>query len=333
MQDKDINDPAFGVVRVIRWRDGVSETQDDLVIQEARFGLWINGGLLVHMMCLPRDLDALAVGFLISEGILAKPEDLTSINVDEERGRIECAAEINEDALRLRRENWTLGTGCGGGGTGTDPNEPIECRRIDTQARFSIDVLCEAGNDFNRASHLYEKTGGVHSAALYDSDGALVTRADDVGRHNAFDKAIGKALLQGVSVRDKAILTTGRISTDIASKAIRHKIPLVVSRSAPTTRALWLAQRFGITVAGFLRGKRVNIYTCEERIEGIVTGEPAAAEDDGLTSRLRQAVSGGKLSCKAAHQISSEVGVTIAEIGAACERAGIKIGRCQLGCF
>jgi len=325
----------YSRITIKRWRDGSVETVEDAVIREARIGLWVNGDLLAHLMCLPDELDALAVGFLVSEGILARAEDLESVEVDTEGGQVHCRAHVDTEALAARRDNWTLGTGCGGGGTGTDPVEPSKCRRIDTTTRFDARVLAAAGVDFNRSSTLYAKTGGVHSAALYDTGGNLIARADDIGRHNAFDKLVGKALLTGIDVGDKALLTTGRISADIASKAIRHKIQLIASRSAPTTRALWLAQRYGISVVGFLRGRRMNVYTCPERItgpeEGLPPSEPPAAGE--LLDRIRHATAGGKLPCETAHLISREMGVALAEVGAACESAGIKIGECQLGCF
>ena len=94
-----------------------------------------------------------------------------------------------------------------------------------------------------------------------------------------------------------------------------------------------MAQRYGVTVVGFLRGKRMNVYTCEERIADLSEAQSARQPDDELTARVRDAVIGGKLSCAAAHLISKETGASLARIGGACERAGVKIGQCQLGCF
>jgi len=320
---------------ITRWRGCPAEPAQDIVVKEARVGIWVNGDLVAHLMCLPEELDALAVGFLISEGILAGAQDLESVEVDVAGGRIDCQARIDEEALAARRDNWTLGTGCGGGGTGTDPLDPSKCRRIDTTVRFDVRALADAGIEFNRSSRLYVRTGGVHSAGLYDSGGMSVGRSDDVGRHNAFDKAVGKALLQGIEIGDKFLLTTGRVSADIASKAIRHKIPLVASRSAPTSRALWLAQRYAISIVGFLRGRRMNIYTCPERITGLDGNQTPAPRSDipELLDRIRRSLVNGKLPCEAARLISRETGVALSEIGAACERAGVKIVQCQLGCF
>jgi len=264
--DESNADAPFAQVSITRWRDGRLEQTDDLVIREARIGLYVNGDPVVHLMCLAAELDALAVGFLISEGILRDVSDLRSVDVDLETGRIVCVADVDERALADRRANWTLGTGCGGGGVGTDPNEPAECRRINTRVRFGARALSDAGEELNRSSQLFRKTGGVHSAAICDSAGTILTRADDVGRHNAFDKAVGMALLRKERVDDKAVLSTGRICAAVASKAIRHKIPLIASRSAPTVRALWLADRYGVSVIGFQRAGRMNVYTCPERV-------------------------------------------------------------------
>ena len=321
-------------VIVTRWSDGKGEQAEDVVACEARVSLWLNGELVVNLMCLPAELDALAVGFLVSEGILAGLKDLDSIRVDERSGRIECRGHVDDEALAARRENRTLDAGCGGGDSCVGLIELAECWRIDTAVRFDVAALLSAAMRFNSGSPLHAATGCVHTAALCDSSGTEILRSDDVGRHNAFDKVMGLALLRGVDVCDKVTLTTARISADTTSKAIRHRVPVIGSRAAPTSRALWLAQRYGITVIGFLRGSRMNVYTRPERITGLeASPDPTRGVSHDLLHRVRQAALDGGLSCESARILTRETGASLAEVGAACRVAGISIRQCELGCF
>ena len=118
---------------------------------------------------------------------------------------------------------------------------------------------------FQRKSETYRKTGGTHSAALSDG-GKILIFAEDIGRHNAFDRVIGMALAGGIPFEDKVLLTSGRISSEIVAKCIRAGLPVIISRSAPTDYAVKVAENFGIAVVGFARGERYNIYSRAERI-------------------------------------------------------------------
>ncbi len=120
--------------------------------------------------------------------------------------------------------------------------------------------------DFQKRSHLYSQTGGSHSAAIADEKKILVFR-EDIGRHNAIDKVIGRSLEEDIFLEDKILLTSGRISSEVLLKAQKCHIPIIISRGAPTNQAVKLAQEMDITVSGFVRGKSMNIYTKPERIE------------------------------------------------------------------
>ena len=132
---------------------------------------------------------------------------------------------------------------------------------------FKIDVekLFSLFKDFQKKSELYKSTGCIHCAALADSEN-IIFLAEDIGRHNAVDKVIGYALLNEITLRNKVLLISGRISSEMVLKAGKWKIPVIVSRSAPTSLAITLAEKIGLTVIGFLRGKRCNIYTHSQRV-------------------------------------------------------------------
>ena len=118
---------------------------------------------------------------------------------------------------------------------------------------------------YQKRSDLYNLTGCIHSAAITDGEHILVC-AEDIGRHNAVDKVVGYCVLESISLDDKVILVSGRLSSEMATKCARWDIPIVVSRAAPTARAIDIAEKQGITMVGFMRGTRMNIYTHPERI-------------------------------------------------------------------
>ncbi|HKZ56668.1 MAG TPA: formate dehydrogenase accessory sulfurtransferase FdhD, partial [Thermodesulfovibrionales bacterium] len=132
---------------------------------------------------------------------------------------------------------------------------------------FSIDagILKTLFKEFQQRSEIFRLTGGVHSAALSDGEKILVF-AEDIGRHNAIDKIIGYSILEKIPFAGKLILVSGRLSSEIVSKCSRWGIPIVASRAAPTNLAIEIAETSGITLIGFVRGERINIYTNPQRI-------------------------------------------------------------------
>ena len=248
-----------------RFQAGRAEAAVDRVISEARIELDVNDGQFrLAMLCLPRDLDALAVGFLLGEQALTRRQDLTAVEVRPEQGRVILRGDFDTDVLEAITRRWTWGTGCGGGGTAGDlaspaysPAGPGPC--------IAAGRLAELAHDFQLRAALWQQTGGVHACALAAADG-IVLFAEDVGRHNAFDKVMGRAALDGVSVADKVVLATGRLSAEIVAKAVACRVPMLVSRSAVTALGLRLARRYGVTLVGFLRGRRLNVYTGFQRV-------------------------------------------------------------------
>ena len=242
-----------------------SKAAADSVITEARVELDVNDGQLrLAMLCLPRDLEALAVGFLVGEGAVQRPEDLHEVKFLPDERKILATGDFDADVLENIRLRWAWGTSCGGGGTSRDMDAPargsVGPGRILTHRR-----LQDLSRQFSKQAHMWRLTGGVHACALCGADGVLVF-AEDVGRHNAFDKVMGRAFLDGIDVADKLVLTTGRLSAEIVSKAVAARVPMLVSRAAATSLAIELAKRFGVTLVGFLRGRRLNVYTGYQRV-------------------------------------------------------------------
>jgi FdhD protein len=246
-------------------RSGPQEALDDLVVAERRLELVLNGEPLLAMLALPRDIEALALGFLVSEGLWGRRDTMPDIHFDSAAARIECAGDFDQDAVETVHRRWTFGTGCGGGGTARDPSRLSQCRPIDSQLTIRAPDLAALGRAFGKRGELYLSTGGVHACAVAESD-RIILFAEDVGRHNAFDKIAGLALMQGIDLAQKVVLTSGRLSAEIVSKAIAHRVPLLASISAPTAMGVRWARRFGLTLVGFLRAGRMNVYTGYQRV-------------------------------------------------------------------
>jgi len=259
-----------------RFRDGKFSSVADAVVREARVELIVNEDeLRLAMLCLPRELPELAVGFLRAEGALRRREDLAAADYDPSASAVRVRGAFDPDALEAIRRRWTWGTGCGGGGTSASLN-PDAYRTVGEGLVVRAEALVEQTRRFQQSVDLWKATGGVHACALAGTDRIEIV-AEDIGRHNAFDKVIGRAFLDGVETRDKMLLTTGRLSAEMVSKAVASPLPIVVGRGAVTDLAVEMARRFGITLVGFARAGRFSVYTGFQRIVA------DAASADGKT--------------------------------------------------
>ncbi len=227
--------------------------------------LILNNEQLVTLLCSPTELEELTVGFLLSEGLLVDRSAIKKMEV------IEKGATITIELSGLPA-NWekmfkkrTISSGCGKGVTFTSYRSEIDRRIGSTRQLLGLDDIRRLLTTFRNISSLYLETGGVHSAALSDGRDILFF-SEDIGRHNAVDKLIGKAFLQSVPVEDKILITSGRVTSEIMTKAGRNRFPVLISRAAPSCMAINYAEDMGITLVGFARGDRMNIYTWPNRI-------------------------------------------------------------------
>lgn len=220
---------------------------------------------MVTLLCSPTDLKYLAVGFLSSEGFLKSKDDIKKIIVDDQRGvvRVETK-EDKEPASELVFKRF-ITSGCGGGVSFYRAADVQGQVKVESQASISVDEVLVLAKEFQHRSQVYRATHGVHSAALCDTKSILVFN-EDIGRHNAIDKILGECILKGIATDDRIIITSGRISSEILLKVAKRNIPVVISKSASTDLAVKLANDLGVTLIGFVRGKRMNIYTHGWRI-------------------------------------------------------------------
>ncbi len=237
----------------------------DEVASELPLRLVLNNEPLVTLLCTPTELEELAIGFLLSEGILHDRSSLKKLEVDEKDLTVRIdLSDLPKDWEKLF-EKRTISSGCGRGITFTNFRTGRE-QRIDIQGPLiALNQIRSLLKTFRNVSTLYLETGGVHSAALSDGK-ELIFFSEDIGRHNAVDKLIGKAFLKSVSVENKILLTSGRVTSEIVTKAGRNRFPVLISRAAPSCMAVSYAEDMGITLIGFARGERMNIYTRPDRI-------------------------------------------------------------------
>jgi len=230
------------------------------VCEETNVSLFINNQKIITFMCTPENLKELAIGHLYTRNLIEDIEDIQSIRICNSLKNIYITSEfisMNND-ISL---NTVLSSACG-----SSPNLNLKPNKIlESQTNFHLERLKNATVEMFKLAVKHQKTGGVHSCAVYNANKGLIA-LEDVGRHNAVDKIIGACLSRNYDLRDSAVISTGRISTDMILKCAAAEIPVVVTRSIPTTSALELAKKTGITVVGRIMASEPIIYINEERI-------------------------------------------------------------------
>lgn len=238
------------------------KVEKDVVVREVPLTIFLNRQEIITLMCTPDDLEDLALGFLYSEGLIENKEEIDGITLGEEEGSIRIELK-DKSPVNLEGLKKTSTSGCGKGGIFL--GQEGKTKKVESKLKVSLFQVLSLVREMEKRSSLFRKTGGVHCAALAEKEKILIYR-EDVGRHNAVDKVIGNCFREGLTTSDKIIITSGRLSSDLSWKAGKAGIPVVVSRTAPTSLGARLAQISGITLIGFARGRRMNIYTHSWRI-------------------------------------------------------------------
>jgi FdhD protein len=256
---------SYQSIRVYKLENEELVEKERPVPEEVPVTIYLNDHEIVTLLCLGDHLKSLAVGFLKSEGLITDQAGLKSILVDEDkrlvRVTLEEDTELNEK-LFLRR---TVTSGCGKGITFYNALDALINERIETNLSITIDQVFHLMHRLTEASDLYRTTGAVHNSALATVEDLVFFRTD-IGRHNAVDKIYGECFLNAIPLADKVLLTTGRITSEILIKTRRMGIPILISRSGATSLAVSLGLQFGVTLIGYVRAKKMTIYTGRERI-------------------------------------------------------------------
>jgi len=238
---------------------------EDIVVKELPLTIVLNGRELVTLLCSPANLKYLAIGFLLSEGLLHSRNDIKSIIDDEQRGmvRVETVTDLNGEEEQVFKRIIT--PGCGRGAVFYSAADAVGMNGVKSDFQANGTEILGLMSQFQHRSETYRSTGGVHSAALCDNKNLNVF-SEDIGRHNAIDKIFGQCIWEGISTHNQIILTSGRISSEIVIKIARNNVPVLASKSAPTNSAVKLADLLGITLIGFVRGTRMNVYSHHQRV-------------------------------------------------------------------
>ncbi len=248
---------------VLKFTETGNSSIEDTVAKEFPLTIILNNQELATLLCSPANLRYLAVGFLFSEGLLESKDEIKRIMVDDQKGVVRVKAERSEELASDALSKKITASGCGKGASFYGAAAAQE--KVESQIKISAPEVLALANKFQRRCRIYRATGGVHSAALCDTKDVLVF-SEDIGRHNAVDKIFGECLLNDIATDDRIIITSGRITSEILLKVAKRNVPVIVSKSAPTSLGVRLADDMGVTLVGFARGKRMNVYTHDGRI-------------------------------------------------------------------
>jgi FdhD protein len=249
---------GFETRSILRNSAGAVERREDLIAIEKRLRISVNGKELLSLYCTPLMIRELVVGMLMTEDVIRGgwcAERMTILYDEDVVVDVPAEGEASMDGA-------VITSGCIGGLTFP---KRLSLKRIEDPLAIDAERLKALFKVFQKASELYQMTGCVHSAALSDEE-EIICLAEDIGRHNAVDKAIGYALLENIPFGGKIMLASGRVSSEIVSKCARWGIPMVASRTSPTSLALDIAETSGVTVVGFVRADRFNVYTHPHRV-------------------------------------------------------------------
>ncbi|HEX6160376.1 MAG TPA: formate dehydrogenase accessory sulfurtransferase FdhD [Thermoanaerobaculia bacterium] len=244
----------------------VTETDDAVVVEEP---LEIRVGerpVSVTMRTPGHDFE-LAAGFLFTESIVQRPEDIESIRHWGSANIVRVALKegVQVDLQRLQRHFYSTSS-CGVCGKTSIDAVRIETAPVESDIRVTREVIDRLPEQLRAAQATFDETGGIHAAGLFDSDGTLLRVREDLGRHNAVDKVIGSALLDGMPLEQRILFVSSRTSFELVQKAAVAKIPLLAAVGAPSSLAVELARDMNMTLLGFVRDGRFNVYAGNERI-------------------------------------------------------------------
>ncbi|UXU55516.1 formate dehydrogenase accessory sulfurtransferase FdhD [Staphylococcus agnetis] len=251
--------------KIIRYEHGqLHETYDDYVT-EFPLTIMINGEEFATVICSPTHLNELILGFLASEGVILKRQELKQIDIDESKGFVHVELTYNvHDRIQLSNKRLVASC-CGKSREFYFQNDAAIAKTSMSKIQLHPEQVLTMMHRLQDESETFQATGGLHNAAISDGDAFYIHR-QDIGRHNALDKLYGYCIDNEISVRDKILIFSGRISSEILIKAAKIGVGMIISKSAPTNLAIQLANDLNITAIGFVRNQHFNIYSHAHRI-------------------------------------------------------------------
>jgi FdhD protein len=261
-----VADPGSYPVTYAGYYDTARRAVGGVVPVEEMITLYVNAQPLVSTMCTPIQLEDLAVGFLFNEGLIETVDDVAVVELCGSGRCVDIWLEHDVEAPQLR----VVTSGCSGGTTFEDV--AAVRHRVESDRRVTPEVVTRLMQELSRQADLYHRSGGIHTAGVAEGE-RMVCIAEDIGRHNALDKVAGMCLRQGLATGEVILLTSGRVSSEMLQKVARLGVPIVVSRTSPTSLSVQLAEAWNVTLIGYTRRRSFRVYAGEERVVG---GEPAS---------------------------------------------------------
>lgn len=234
---------------------------DAKTIVEAPVSLTVNGEVWLTFMCTPVDLEAMAVGFLYNEGILESMDEVADVRVCEHGDNVDVW--LNRQVEQPK--SWRRTSGCSGGLTAVETLARVDVVFNRDEPKFNPETIGTFVEILFESQKLYRETGGVHTSALSDGE-KIVFSADDIGRHNTLDKIAGLCVMNNAFPQTKILMSTGRISSEMLQKAARLGAPILISRTSPSSLSIEMAELYGITLIGYARRHRFNVYSNGQRV-------------------------------------------------------------------
>jgi FdhD protein len=273
-------------VRIGRYDAGTWSATGDEIAAEEPLQLLLDGEPLSVIMRTPGNDIELALGLLHAERVITSVDDVASLRISAEaqetEERIAVASDLLESnavdvhlrntAARRPRRSFLSSSACGVCGATTMEDLAHDHAPLAPGPVIDARVLPPLADRLRERQQLFERTGGLHAAGLFDVEGTFITLREDIGRHNAVDKVVGRAVLdRSVPISRALLAVSGRAGYEVVQKAVAAGIPILVAVGAPSSLAVATAVRFGLTLVGFLRGERFNVYSAPERVRGALS--------------------------------------------------------------
>ncbi|MFB4169539.1 formate dehydrogenase accessory sulfurtransferase FdhD [Virgibacillus sp. JSM 102003] len=260
-----MNDKTLSLWKTTKYNQHLKATEEDEIAKEAPITITINGEQYATIVCTPSDIYEMTFGYLASEGLIRSVDQVENLSIDEVKGFAYVDLSIPV-SIPERTERW-IGSCCGKSREFYLKQDVKTAKTIMSNTKISSEQIYQLMKEFDSRSEVFDRTGGVHQAALASGD-KIIASYIDIGRHNALDKLYGYILRNRLTLKNKCILFSGRISSEVVLKVSKIGAGLLVAKSAPTDLALKLADDLQITAVGFARDTSLNVYTHENRVYG-----------------------------------------------------------------
>jgi FdhD protein len=254
-------------IKVCRFEldSGDIKEREDRIAADAAVCIFVNGEFFRTLLASPVMIEELVVGHLLGEGIVGSGDEIVGVEVTPLKVYVELRGEVDLGRLTMGKMDL-ITTACGAAAVSPGELRELNLPWAATGGVIGAERIWLMARELNLRSNTYKETGGTHAAMLFSLKGDPLFFGEDVGRHNAVDKVIGAGVLEGVDLGGCGLVSSGRLSGEIVLKAARVGIPVIASVAGPLESGVRIAEAAGITLVGFVRGRRLNVYTHGERI-------------------------------------------------------------------